>query len=501
MTYQSPSTGFEKAAGHALVAAPGRAKSGVTPRMFTKSRPLNVLIDAVLINIAFIIGYVMRYHWRWFREIGFEAQLTDYWPIQIVFTLTLLVLFQLDGVYANRRAPSWLDQMYAITNSTAKAIIVVLALIFIFRPLTYSRLLILQAGAMAVILLGVWRWARGLIEARLRRQGVGVARVLIVGAGELGRAVMRTIVARPELGYQCVGFVDDDPERGTTNIGRFLALGSLGCLPGVIDRRLVDDVVITLPWSAQPKIMRVVRLCESHRVQVHVAPSLLQLNLNRVDVDDFGGIPLLTMNERVLGRGDRIAKRVFDLLGAAFMLLVTSPVILLTGILVRLESPGSPIFSQVRVGQDGRRFKIYKLRSMRIDADDHKTELLRYNEADGPLFKIRNDPRLTKIGRIIRRLSIDELLQFWNVLRGEMSIVGPRPNLPEEVSHYTDWQRERLRVKPGITGLSQISGRSELTFDETCLLDIYYIENWSMSQDIKIALKTIPYLLSARGAY
>lgn len=501
MTYQSPDAGPDPAAGRVPAAGRGQAGSGVTQRMFTRSRPLNLLIDACLINISFVIGYIMRYDWQWFREIGFEARLIDYWPIQLTFTLTLLILYQLDGVYANRRAPSWFDQMYAITNGTAKGVIIVLAFIFIFRPLTYSRLLILQAGAIAIILLGITRWARGLIEANLRRKGIGVARVLIVGAGELGRAVMRVIVARPELGYQCVGFVDDDPERGATRIGRFPALGSLDCLPDIIGQRAVDDVVITLPWSAQAKIMQVLRLCETHRVRVHVAPSLLQLNLNRIDVDDFGGIPLLTTSERRIERSDQIAKRLFDLLGASLVLLLTSPIIALTAILVRLESPGSPVFSQIRVGQNGRRFKLYKLRSMRADADTLKNQLLAFNEADGPLFKMRDDPRQTRIGRIIRRLSIDELLQFWNVLRGDMSIVGPRPNLPDEVARYADWQRERLRVKPGITGLSQISGRSELTFDETCLLDIYYIENWSLSQDIKIALKTIPYLLSARGAY
>ncbi|MCS7059864.1 MAG: sugar transferase [Anaerolineae bacterium] len=501
MTYQSSSAGLDQLRTNPRPVGRNRARNGVTQRMVTRSRPLNLLIDAIVINVSFVIGYIMRYEWQWFREVGFEARLSDYWPIQVAFTLTLLILYQLDGVYANRRAPSWLDQMYAIINGTAKGIIIVLALIFIFRPLTYSRLLILQAGIITIVLLGATRWVRGLIEARLRRQGVGVARVLIVGAGELGRAVMRVIVARPELGYQCVGFVDDDPERGATNIGRFAALGSLSCLPDILERRPVDEVVVTLPWSAQPKIMQVVRLCEARGVRVRVAPSLLQLNLNRIDVDDFGGIPLLTAGGRTMGSADLLAKRLFDLFGASLALLLTWPIILLTAILVRLESPGSPIFSQVRVGQDGRRFKIYKLRSMRADADALKNELLQFNEADGPLFKMRNDPRLTKIGRIIRRLSIDELLQFWNVLRGDMSIVGPRPNLPEEVARYADWQRERLRVKPGITGLSQISGRSELTFDETCLLDIYYIENWSLSLDIKIALKTIPYLLSARGAY
>ncbi len=469
--------------------------------MFNKSRLLTLLADIALINVAFVVGYVMRYDWQWFRETGFEARLIDYWPIQIAFTLTFLILFQLDGVYTPRRAASWLDQMVLVTNSAAKAIIIVLALVFIFRPLTYSRLLVVQAGIVVIVFVGVARWVRGWILARQRRRGVGVARVLIVGAGELGRAVMRTLVARPELGYQCVGFVDDDPARGTTNIGRFPALGSLDCLPAALGQQRVDDVVITLPWSAQPKIMETVRLCSAQRVRVHVAPSLLQINLSRIDVDDFGGIPLLTMRERAAGPADRLAKRLFDLAASLAALALTAPIVLITAILVCLESPGSPIFSQVRIGRDGRRFKIYKLRSMIASAEEDKAGLMPLNERDGPLFKIRNDPRLTKVGRVIRRLSIDELLQFWNVLKGEMSVVGPRPNLPEEVAQYSDWHRERLRVRPGLTGLSQISGRSELTFDETCLLDIYYIESWSMSLDVKIALKTIPYLLSARGAY
>ena len=173
----------------------------------------------------------------------------------------------------------------------------------------------------------------------------------------------------------------------------------------------------------------------------------------------------------------------------------------LAAVLIRIESPGSPIFSQQRAGKDSKPFRCYKLRSMHENAEREREKLQILNEADGPMFKIRNDPRRTHIGRILRKLSLDELPQFWNVIIGDMSIIGPRPALMEEVAQYNDWQRERLRVKPGISGLWQISGRSELTFDEMCLLDVYYIENWTLSMDIKIALKTVPYLLSAKGAY
>ncbi len=469
--------------------------------MRIRRRILIPIIDVVLFNVGFVIGYFIRYNFQWFRETGFDARLEDYWTIQIAFTIAFLVMFRIDGVYTPRRAPAWLDQIYVIINSSAKAMVVVLALIFIYLPAGYSRLMIVEGGLAVVILVGIARWVQGLIESMLRRRGSNIANVLIVGAGELGRAVMRTLVARPELGYRCIGFVDDDPQRGSTNIGRFPALGALDAIPSILRNQKVDEVVVTLPWSTQPKITQVVELCAHRGARARVAPSLLQINMGHIDVNDFGGIPLLSMREDRTSPDDHTIKRLLDLVGSALVLTLCAPIILFFMLLVWLESPGSPIYSQMRVGKHGKMFKFYKLRSMRPGADAEKEHLRAHNEADGPLFKMKNDPRLTRVGRFIRRTSIDELLQFLNVLRGEMSIVGPRPNLPDEVARYSDWHRARMRVRPGITGLSQISGRSELTFDETCLLDIYYIESWSPSLDLKIALKTIPYLISARGAY
>ncbi len=469
--------------------------------MRNRSQLILLLIDVVLVNAGFIVGYLMRYNWQWFRETGFDAQLVDYIPIQAAFTAAFLAMFLWDGVYAVRRSAPWLDLVYLIINSSAKATVIILALIFIYRPAVYSRLMIVEAGLAVIVLTSVARMGFGRLESVLRQHGYGVETVLIIGAGELGRAVLRTLVARPDLGYRCIGFVDDDPQRGSTNIGRFPALGSLECLPTILHNNKVDEVVITLPWSAQPKIAQVLELCHHRGARARVVPSLLQMNLGYINVDDFGGIPLLSKREDRLGPDEHPLKRVFDVAGATLVLIVTAPLIALVSLAVRLESPGSPIFTQIRVGWHGKPFRLYKLRSMRDGAEAEKALLLAHNEADGPLFKMRKDPRATRVGRFIRRVSIDELLQFWNVLKGEMSIVGPRPNLPEEVEHYTDWQRVRMHVRPGITGLSQISGRSELTFDETCLLDIYYIENWSLSLDLKIFLKTIPYLLSAKGAY
>ncbi len=481
--------------------APLSGNLRATTRAKVRSRLLLFIADLALINLSFALSYVMRYEWEWFRPIAFGARFSDYLPIQALFNITLLAFFWLDGVYVFRRGRSLLDQVWAITSATIKAVFIVWVAIFIYGPAVYSRLMIAEAGVLTILSLGSLRAALSWRAAQLRKRGVGVSNVLIIGAGELGRAVMRALFARPDLGYRCIGFLDDDPLRGQTDIGRFTALGSVSALPALLRRGGIDDVIITLPWSAQEKIAEIVALCQAHQVRVRIVPSLVQINFNRLDVSDFGGIPLLTLRESQFDPVSRAVKRAIDLVLGAFFLLISLPIMLIAAIAIRLESPGPIIYSQVRVGQNGRHFKVYKLRSMHKDADKERDKLRALNEASGPLFKIREDPRLTRVGRVIRKLSIDELPQFWNVIRGEMSIVGPRPPLPEEVQQYSDWHRERLRVKPGITGLWQISGRSELSFDEMVLLDVYYIENWSPALDLKIILATIPYVLSGRGAY
>ena len=466
-----------------------------------RARLLFFLTDVVGINVGFIIGYLLRYRLQLWRDVVYDASLSEYLPIWGIFVLSILAMFWLDGVYVQRRAISWLDQMYTILGAEIKALFVVWTVMFLYPPTVYSRLMMLQAGATVLVLLGIARLVRDTWEARWRRMGYGVADVLIVGAGELGRTVMRTIVARPELGYRCVGFVDDDKVRGQTDIGRFPALGDVNSIRDILRDHKITEVIITLPWSAQSKILDVVNLCNRRKIRARVVPSLLQINLSNVDVDELGGIPLIGVRQPSENPINQILKRAFDLLLSVPAFIIMLPMMALAAVLIRIESPGSPIFSQQRAGKDSKPFRCYKLRSMHENAEREREKLQILNEADGPMFKIRNDPRRTHIGRILRKLSLDELPQFWNVIIGDMSIIGPRPALMEEVAQYNDWQRERLRVKPGISGLWQISGRSELTFDEMCLLDVYYIENWTLSMDIKIALKTVPYLLSAKGAY
>jgi len=337
--------------------------------------------------------------------------------------------------------------------------------------------------------------------ARLRQAGQGIDRLLVIGAGEVGRAVMRNIIAQPELGYQIVGFLDDDPTKSNTDIGPIKALGPVENLSEVIKAYDINQVIITLPWQYHRKTVRLVLEAEEAGVRARVVPDLFQLSLGGVDVETINGIPLISIKQTALTGWNLILKRALDLSLSLVIVLLTAPLWALIALAIKLDSPGPVFFTQERAGKYGRPFKVYKFRSMYVGAEAEQQKLAAQNEASGPLFKIRDDPRRTRVGRFIRRTSLDELPQFINVIRGEMSIVGPRPALFSEVAQYQDWQRKRLEIQPGITGLWQVSGRSDLTFDEMVMLDIYYGENWSLGADIRIMLRTIPQVLFGDGAY
>jgi len=463
-----------------------------------------ILSDIVLINAGMTLAYLIRYRLQWFRDVSYHHPLSNYIPFYILLTLLMVLTLHVEQVYRRWRGRSWLDHVYHIVNAAARATVVLFAVTFfldIFRPFQYSRALFLEAGIITAVLLSLGRIVQSYVQSCLFARGIGVSRVIIVGAGEAGRTVMRTIVARPELGYQIVGFVDDNPDKGSTDLGRLRALGPLENLPRLIEEEAVDEVIITLPWMYHRKIVSIMRECERRNVGARIVPDFFQMSLSQVDVDDLGGIPLVGVREIGFGRTARLIKRGMDIAGAVLGLVLCAPLMALIALAIKLDSPGPVIFSQTRVGIGGRPFLIHKFRSMREGAENELEQLRELNEADGPLFKIRDDPRMTRVGRFLRRFSLDELPQLWNVLRGEMSLVGPRPALPTEVSQYMEWHKKRLEVRPGMTGLWQIRGRCLLSFDEGVLLDIYYIENWSLWLDCKILLDTIPRVLFGEGAY
>lgn len=458
-------------------------------------------LDFLLINAAFAIAYFVRYELRFPVTVA-EAnyvRYTEYIPIAIPLAIGLLIIYRIEGIYHYVRGRSWLEELYGLVTATFTGIVIVVFIFFFFRPQFYSRLIYLYAGILIVILLTFERVVIRMGLERLRKRGIGVDRALIIGGGEIGRAIMRNVLAQPNLGYQIAGFVDDDATKNT--IGTYRLLGSTDDLPQILREHTVDEVLITLPWHARAKIMRMIEISEAAGARVKIVPDLFQLSLSQIAVDAVGGIPLIGVKESSISGGALALKRVMDVLIAIILFVILLiPMAVIAG-LIKFTSPGPAIFEQARVGRGGKLFTALKFRTMRLGADEEQEQLGHLNEAVGPLFKIRNDPRRTTIGKWLRRTSMDELPQLWNVLRGEMSLVGPRPPLPNEVARYEEWHKRRLEVAPGVTGLWQVSGRSELTFDEMVMLDLYYIENWSPWLDLWILIKTIPALVTARGAY
>lgn len=475
------------------------------------NRPFNqwltVLLDAVLVNAAFALAYWLRYQAQLFLPVNpeFDAPFKQYAPLAAMLTLVAIAAYAMNGLYLRRRGRRWLDETGIIVNGTMVAIVLVMGVTFVATAfvsrLVYSRLMFIETAGLVLVFLSGARLVRRWIRASLRRRGVGVSRALIVGAGEVGRGVMSAMVGNPGLGYVVAGFVDDRPEIGQSQIGRIKGLGNLDAVGGILAQQPVDEVIVTLPWTEPARLMMVLNQAEQAGVIVRIVPDVFQLSLSRVNTDNLGGIPVLSVREPSLRRGTLVTKRIFDLIFTPLLLLVGSPLFGLIALAIILDSRGPVFFRQERVGKSGEQFHMYKFRSMVKDAETQRTALEELNEADGPMFKIRNDPRVTRVGRFLRQTSLDELPQLFNVLRGEMSLVGPRPGTPQEVAVYQAWHRRRLEVYPGMSGLWQVRGRSDVPFDEMCLLDIYYIENWSLWLDLRILAQTVPHVLFGKGAY
>ena len=464
---------------------------------------LQIAIDVTLINGGFVLAYWVRYQLEWPRSVAVENYIPYivYWPTEAIFTVVLIVVYGLQKVYTQQRGRNWVDQTWAVLNGTATGTMLLIVFTYFVPDLSYSRGLLPLAAMTVFCLLSLSRIVEQVLLNRMRRKGIGIKQVLIVGAGEVGRTVMRTIVARPEFGYRVLGFVDDDPDKGQTDLGRIRALGSIDNLSELIRTLEIDMVITTLPWMHQRKILRIVRQCERHHVQVYIVPDLLQTTINRVGIEKLGEVPMIGMREEAIGRGWRVVKRIVDIVGSLLALILGAPLAILVAILIKLDSPGPVVFSQTRFGEQEEPFVFFKFRTMREGAEAEKQDLISQSNGDKRLFKLKHDPRITRVGRFLRKFRIDEYPQFLNVLRGDMSIVGPRPPVPSEVEHYLEWHRLKLDVPAGINGLSQVSGGSDLSFDEWALLDIWYAENWTFLLDLKIMLRTIVVILLGKGGY
>lgn len=478
------------------------------PRRHWLVHVILVLCDQALIVVGFLLAYWMRYLAVWpdmlkpiVREVATRnfVEFSAFLPITALLMLVLLTLFQTRGLYKLPRGSGFLDHAALIISSTLIGIAILIVFVFLYKPFFYSRLIFAFAGANIVLLLCAWRVLLLLVRQSFWDNGIGLERVLVVGGTGLGNQVMLALRSQPHMGYHLVGYLED--QHAPRRQAQYPHLGNMDDLARVVHTQHIHQVILALPFWENARLPQLVQVCRSLGVDFRVAPDLYTLSFDRVDVLEMSGVPLLGLKELSITGWNFALKRAIDIGLTVLSAPLTVPFSLLIILLIRLDSPGAALFRQCRVGKHGQLFTCYKFRTMVADAEARKAELSALNEADGPIFKIRRDPRITRIGRFLRRSSLDELPQLWNVLCGEMSLVGPRPALPAEVECYEPWHRRRLEVTPGITGLWQVLGRSNTTFDEMVRLDIYYAENWSPGMDMRILLQTIPAVLLGKGAY
>jgi exopolysaccharide biosynthesis polyprenyl glycosylphosphotransferase len=333
---------------------------------------------------------------------------------------------------------------------------------------------------------------RALCSRYLLRGNTRPARVIIVGTGTMARRVARYLSSEP--GVYVVGFADDEPMSDTN------WLGNLDQLPLLCEKYEIDRVMVTFSRTHPVETVTLLRLLHG-KVPISTVPRYFDLLSWRSQVEEIYGLPTIDVAPATLSRGAAAVKRAFDIVGAGLALLVSAPLLLCLAMMVKLSSPGPVVFRQARTGRNGEEFTIYKFRSMRMQAEQERGSLGVLNEVDGPLFKMREDPRVTAIGRLLRRTSLDELPQLANVVKGDMSLVGPRPFVVEESALIEGWAAKRFEMRPGLTGMWQISGRNDLTYDELCRLDYLYVASWSLWWDLWIIWRTPGRVLRRLGAY
>jgi exopolysaccharide biosynthesis polyprenyl glycosylphosphotransferase len=460
-----------------------------------------VAIDLAAVNLAFYLAWFARYRMGLVLDVdpGNYVEHERYLPLQLALSVCFAFILALRGLYRLPRAASALDDLSSIFTAAGLALMALFAGSTFVRYPAESRLTLIFAWILMTLLVVLGRASYLWLLGALHQRGIGVARTLVVGDNTVGRMIMQALAARPHLGYKVAGFLATD---GEADFGRFHRLGTPDELERVIHQERIAQVVIALPSTSHQAILRIVDHCRRHGVQFRLVPDLYEMSLGRLDIDTVSGIPLMGMKQHAILGFNFLTKRLIDVTISAVVMVAGVWLFALLALAIWLEDRScSPFFGQTRVGRGGRCFTVWKFRSMRPDAEARLEQVLIHNEAEGPIFKMRDDPRRTRVGTFIRRWSLDELPQLWNVLRGEMSLVGPRPATPREVALYESWQLQRLETLPGITGLWQVSGRSELGFSEQVLMDIMYIENWSLGLDLRILLRTIPAVLSGKGAF
>ncbi|MDY0384161.1 sugar transferase [Trichlorobacter sp.] len=441
-----------------------------------------ITLDLLLVFGSFLTAFYLRHPYLTNRELN------DYfWFLLLALPLWFGALYA-SGIYGSLRTRTIWSFLTALLKAYVIAGCIAAAAIFIFDPHTFSRLLFFWFIVISFVAIATGKLFIRLFLSLIRQRGLNTRDILLVGDG-LKAQQMRELI---EL-HACWGMRLVD------------TITCAGPACNIIDyckKHTVDEVVFCLPATEMARIEQYVTELDQLGVTSRMVLDLVDFPAHRQEVSLFHDtLPMLSFYAKAFSAPQLLAKRFLDIAGALVGLLFFGLMYPFVALAIKLESPGPIFFGQLRLGEQGRPFRCWKLRSMIVDAEQHKQDLMAHNEMNGQMFKIKDDPRVTRVGRFIRKTSIDEFPQFWNVLKGEMSLVGTRPPTPDEVANYEDWHRKRICIKPGITGLWQVSGRNQIQdFDEVARLDIRYVENWSIWLDIKILFQTLWVVTLGRGA-
>jgi exopolysaccharide biosynthesis polyprenyl glycosylphosphotransferase len=453
---------------------------------------LLVPVDFVMFLTAGMAAYFLRVSplvVQW-RPVLFTLNLPfqRYFILLIAVSIVGILIFAVSGLYNITPQKRLFKEFFKIIVAISATVLVVILYIFFSRELFESRFIILMAWILAIIFVSLGRFLIKAIQRYLvGKHDVGIHYVIVIGKDKLSRKVIREINKHPALGYRIVKHF---PELEIEKIKRFLKRDEPG----------IDEVILASPRYERNEVLEILDFCEEQRIGFKFVPNIFQALTTNIELDTFDGAPLIEIKRTPLDGWGKIIKRGIDILGSMVGLILLSFLFLIIAVIIKLDSRGTVLVKLKRISQR-REFNLYKFRSMVKNAEAFKKDLLKRNErTGGPLFKIKKDPRITRVGNFLRKSRLDEFPQLFNVLKGEISLVGPRPHQPDEIAKYEKHHKKVLLIKPGITGMAQISGSSDLPFEEEVKLDTHYIENWSLKRDIYILLKTFIILFTDRSA-
>lgn len=451
--------------------------------MFTRFQrfynSIKLVTDLLSLTVAFGLAYLTRFTiFPWIVVPSTEESVITLGLILVIFP----VVFRGSNLYTTNRGRSHIQEVFELFKGTVISTLVLVGVTYFVRE-RYSRLTVGLFAGYAFIVLSIVRLAFRAIFNALRRRGVNLKTILVVGAGQLGQRVVETIEQHRELGFKVTGLLTRKSEKIGTTVAGVPVIGHFSDLKAQLESKPVDQVILALPLEEQPQLRELMEVLALHTVDVKVVPDLFNYITLRGGLEEFGGLPIISLQGAPLEGWNRIAKRIFDILVSSLALLLLSPVLLLLAIAVKLSSRGPVFYAQERMGMDGHLFHMFKFRTMKTDA-----------ESTGAKFATADDPRRTALGTFLRKSSLDELPQFWNVLVGDMSLVGPRPERPvfiEEFKKQIPRYHLRHMVKSGITGWAQVNGlRGNTSIKDRIDYDLYYIEHWSLLFDVKILVRT-----------